>query len=108
MAGFFAQAAGTELILSSRLDAESDFALGVLLFNISNNLFYVVRQETSNGGYGDIKLFEKTGGDKYSLYGFLVGHAVISALRMGNVDSPVVPGLFVGEDAIFFGFKIRY
>jgi len=108
LGGFGAQIISTEIILSiPQIPKGNSFILGWLAWNITHPIFYTIRNEIDPGGYGDLKIIQKTGLQSEYVETALIIHAFISAVRLyKNPDFP----LFVKttHKEIVTGFSWRW
>jgi len=107
VAGFGAQILSTEVILrSGSIPKDNSYVLGWLAFNIINQVAYPIRNELSNNGFGDLKTYEKYGGNVEVLEVGLVAHAIWSLYRLkNNPDTPFFIQTTRDEVRIGLGWK---
>jgi hypothetical protein len=105
--GFMAQILSSELILRGQFHQSSDYALGMLIFNLTNPLFYMAANEINEEGHGDLHFFENSGGDKDALYGILLGHTSISLLR-AFTGIETNSWVYVNGDEIVLGINFSF
>jgi hypothetical protein len=105
--GFMAQMLSSELILRGQFHQSSDYALGLLVFNLTNPLFYMAANEMNEEGHGDLRFFESSGGDKDALYAILLGHTSISLLR-AFTGIETNSWVYVNGDEIVLGINFSF
>lgn len=81
--GFAEQLLSSEIIINwDKIPKDNPFFLGWLTWNIAHPIIYTLVHETHPGGYGDLRTFEKNGGNDEFLESFLIAHSIFTAYRL--------------------------